>query len=41
VKFKTQQSVAKVMLFDINGPMMLVFKDPNITINKQHYCGTL
>jgi hypothetical protein len=33
----------KVMLtvsFDISGVLMLAFKDPDITVNTQSYCGT-
>jgi hypothetical protein len=43
-KFKSQPPAGKAMLtvfFDINGPLILGFKDPEITINAQNYCGTL
>lgn len=43
-KFRVQQSAGKVMLtvfFDIQGPLLLEFLEPNETINSQRYIQTL
>jgi hypothetical protein len=41
-EFKAQASASKVMLlFDHEGPLLLEFKEPGMSINAQWYGGTL